>query len=104
MAGAVTLDAMYDLYKIVAANIAKNMMVLQFNADLQSTQLRELVSSMQWQRYTITLLYCIDHTSLCCVRAVCAPTLHTVIRYKQRIDIEPLCQRFLATVRSTVYM
>jgi hypothetical protein len=44
MAGAVTIDTLYDAYRVVAIAIAKNMLVLKFHTDIQITQLQELVS------------------------------------------------------------
>jgi hypothetical protein len=59
MAGALTVDALSDLYRVVAIAIAKNMLVLQFHTDIQITQLKEVVSS------SLTLCYITRSTSAC---------------------------------------
>jgi hypothetical protein len=56
MAGALTVDALYDAYRVMAIAIAKNMLVMQFHSDIQITQLQALVSHTIYQ--CCTTLYC----------------------------------------------
>jgi hypothetical protein len=69
MAGAISIDTVYNTYRTIAATVAKNILVLQFRTDMQATQWKELVS-------TISMLYYMILQSSVCISAVSVTVIH----------------------------